>query len=80
MLVLAIKALLKRHIDSVEFFTWTTIERDVAADCCVWIHHVILLRKGFLEDGDIYVFGEEIEEWQHLQTSQPTISLRLVRK
>lgn len=38
---------------------WTGIEIRVAYDSHERRQHVTDLRKGFMEDGDVYVFGQE---------------------
>lgn len=63
-LLFAIKAALKRSLDRNKddvyntTINWREIESEIARDFCVKLSHVIDLRKGFLEDGDVFVFGE----------------------
>ena len=41
--------------------TWTSIEERVAMDFCVWRPHLTKLRRNFLNDGVVVVFGKENE-------------------
>jgi transposase len=41
--------------------TWTSIEETVANDFCVRKGHLTELRRNFLDDGDVLVFGQENE-------------------
>ena len=63
MLLYAVKAYLKQSVDSMKKentpIDWTGIEIRVANDFHVRRQHVTDLRKGFMEDGDVYGFGQE---------------------
>ena len=63
-LLFEIKAALKRALDRIRdggcssTLNWSKKELEIARDFCVKLSHVIDLRKGFLDDGDIFVFGK----------------------
>ena len=40
--------------------SWSSIERNVSLAFHVRLEHITGLRKGFMENGDVYVFGQEL--------------------
>ena len=56
--VLALRAYLRRRLEAGEpSINWTEIERAVAHDFMVNRYCITDLRKGFMQDGDIWVYG-----------------------
>ena len=66
LLLLALAAALRRKIVALKSKTikideinWTSIEKEVASDFYVGAEYIAEIRKTFLDDGDIAVFGED---------------------
>ena len=66
LLILALRAYLRRKVESMDegdlhpsSNTWTLIEEAVARDFCVRREHLTEIRRIFLDEGDVVVFGTE---------------------
>lgn len=56
--LLVLRACLRRKVATSEStISWDTFEQEVADDFMVKIAHIIELRKGYMEDGGVWVFG-----------------------
>jgi hypothetical protein len=65
-LILALRAYLRRKVESMDegdlypsSITWTSIEEEMARDFCVRREHLTEIRRIFLDEGDVVVFGTE---------------------
>ena len=66
LLIFALRAYLRQKVESMNegdlqpsSITWRSIEEAVARDFCVRREHLTELRRTFLEEGDVVVFGTE---------------------
>ena len=56
--MLALRAYLRKRLEAgVTSINWTEIKREVACDFMVNREHIADLMKGFMQDGDIWVYG-----------------------
>ena len=86
LLILALRAYLRRKVESMNegnlypsAITWTSIEEEVARDFCVGREYLTEIRRIFLDEGDVVVFGTEnarggaAEKYDH--SSQQKVSI-----
>ena len=48
-----------RSEEEIKAVNWSIIENEVSTNFHVRKEHITALRKGFLEDGHVYIFGRE---------------------
>jgi hypothetical protein len=91
LLILALRAYLRRKVESMNkgnlypsAITWTSIEEEVARDFCVGREYLTEIRRIFLDEGDVVVFGTEnarggaAEKYDH--SSQQKVSIEHLKE
>jgi transposase len=90
LLIFALRAYLHKKVESMNeghspasSITWTLVETEVARDFCVRREHLTELRRVFVDEGDVVIFGKEnarggaAEKYDH-STQQKVSSEHLI--